>query len=682
VSLRPVTVHAAPSVAGPGCVDVVYWPGLGGGVVVRVPAVAWAPVAAAVEGAREAYGALCGGAGSRAAHRSLRTHLADLRRILPADGFAAVCGGGWTPLLHVALSAVATVPFEAILTDRPLGLAYDLPQPVFSDGEPPAAPASLLVVADPLGDVAAAVGPDALEEHLAGIDAASRTLGWAPPVVLRSIAATPADVSAALDRDDLAGLYFVGHAVVDDRGPGLRLAGGALRLGDLLPLRLALPFVFLNACAAGAGDPVSPASPPLVEALSAHGEGRVALAPTFAVRARDALPFADGVFAALAAGGTMGAAVRAARAESWARFEPYRDGAVDLAWATYRLFGDSAARPGQTAAASASTRVTGRSAAKQVGPGQTAAASASTAELLPGGSSFHGAADPLGAALAGETRSGRLRRAALASPPAAAPDGAALAPPPADPLAELTPAARQVVTTAWSLACQRGHDTIPFHLLFAAFVADSDRWLARQLDEHALSWQSLRDAWLAAGQADWAHPADRPLAAMLARAVQPALVAARGLVGAPPGGAAVAPAAIDEEALFRAFWQVAPPGIRASLADRASERRRAALDALARDRGVQPLPDALRQVVDKARYEALERGHDRVRRAHLSRAVGLGGDADLTRLPRAPERRPGLSRSAEAVVWAAAEELWADPRLTLRWAVQRALDTVRRGEDR
>ena len=194
----------------------------------------------------------------------------------------------------------------------------------------------VLVIADPCGDL-----PNAMLEA----DAVCAALGGRADVIVERIdrgAASLAHVKSRLERGAHDVVHVAGHAHFDDQAPersGLILADGTLAAAELPAISPQL--VFLSACESGRLRDIDPAPTrrrpmhgsgrPLAEAFLRAGV-RAFVGTFYAVLDLNARDFASIVHAQLAAGQSLGVAMRAARADLYARQ------AAD--WGNFMLYGD------------------------------------------------------------------------------------------------------------------------------------------------------------------------------------------------------------------------------------------------------------------------------------------------------------------------------------------------------
>jgi CHAT domain-containing protein len=204
------------------------------------------------------------------------------------------------------------------------------------------APLSVLVVADPTGDLPAARRE---ADELVSLFDESALFG---PVTVLTGEVTLRTFRDELGRHDV--LHFAGHAEPGRQG-SLRLKDGLFtpRLLDQLRGRISVPgLVFLNGCGSGAditrlavdADPLAGVSG-LASSLLLSGVRHV-VATLWEVRDEVARLFAGRVHGELARGGTIGSALESARQASLEQF-----GEDTLLWADHVLYGDPTWRPVQ-----------------------------------------------------------------------------------------------------------------------------------------------------------------------------------------------------------------------------------------------------------------------------------------------------------------------------------------------
>jgi CHAT domain-containing protein len=177
-----------------------------------------------------------------------------------------------------------------LLARAPVYYGLDLPAPKAVTAAASLTRGSALIVADPTADLPGA----AREEELVA------KLLSGPRSLLRG-QAQRAEVLAELERASL--FHFAGHAQfagLDGMSSELRLADGALSVGDVLSLSRAPELVFLSACEGARADVPSLASAfGLAQAFVAAG-ARAVVAPTRPIADDDARALVSAFYEALA----------------------------------------------------------------------------------------------------------------------------------------------------------------------------------------------------------------------------------------------------------------------------------------------------------------------------------------------------------------------------------------------
>ena len=176
--------------------------------------------------------------------------------------------------------------------------------------------------------------------------------------VLKGRNATLARILAALRRATTVGLYYFGHGFFPRTGEQgcLVLSDGLLYASEIEALEPALRFAFLNACegaAAGRDWTLEKKFRSVGHALARGGPAKTVIAPLWPVINVHAAQASLEFFRRATQGQSLGDALRAARCESFAR---YQHGVADITWMAYRYFGDGNRRlpvPQQPVAATA-----------------------------------------------------------------------------------------------------------------------------------------------------------------------------------------------------------------------------------------------------------------------------------------------------------------------------------------
>lgn len=297
--------------------------------------------------------------------------------VLPIGGFVGLLDPGVHPLLDVENDEMGRIPWEAleeIYHVCPVGGCHTDPlgpQTAFCQTHGcPMTPAGgklaltrhlsflvrgkgrtcgrgrrFLVIEDPLGDLSSPHGERqaAVRDHFAKLRALLTNQGYEVCMLAQS-AATCDRVLHAVAHHELTGIYYFGHGRLSTRSRNgcLALADGELSAAEIDERAPTAPFVFLNACEAGALPPPTgqelekPLS--LAAAFAKGGGGRVVIAPLWPIVSDLAAEFALTFFEHAFSGALpLGECLRLAREASLNR---YVAGKPDACWMSYRYFGD------------------------------------------------------------------------------------------------------------------------------------------------------------------------------------------------------------------------------------------------------------------------------------------------------------------------------------------------------
>jgi len=209
----------------------------------------------------------------------------------------------------------------------------------------------VLVIADPAEDLPqAALEGERLCTLLDDVPGLAVTL-----LAGRSVRRIP--LLAALQEHDV--VHFAGHSHFDAATPsdsGWRLADGVLTAGELAKLRPPPLIVFSNSCEAATSAAWQGGAGYDGHAFGVGSAFLIAGVPNYVgtfwvVHDAESVTFATAYYRTLATGGSLGAALAAAR-----RAVVDAHGARSLTWASYLLYGDPAARPLAAGAPDARTR--------------------------------------------------------------------------------------------------------------------------------------------------------------------------------------------------------------------------------------------------------------------------------------------------------------------------------------
>jgi hypothetical protein len=265
----------------------------------------------------------------------------------------------WEGILEYHSSPTAGAPIRILSTENepptntdwrggPVVLSSFLPQltitPVDlvpSDGE------EFLLISDPRGDLTSEENdPQGIcKKHIQAIRRRLTDRGYTVTLFSGHVA-TATLVSDSLERPEVAGVYYFGHASLNGEGEGGLLLRGeeTLTLHAIRALNTKAKLIFLNACEGGnaigmdldTGDPFS-----LAEAFNLDNKTRAAISPIYPVVNVQAARFAE-TFFENACEGCEGMdyihALGKAREESWEHYE--KDKRPDTAWISYRYFGN------------------------------------------------------------------------------------------------------------------------------------------------------------------------------------------------------------------------------------------------------------------------------------------------------------------------------------------------------
>lgn len=231
------------------------------------------------------------------------------------------------------------------LRSHQLGIGRHLAHYVYSaEATPPPTGRRFLIVADPTEDLFdPRLDPDGVcSQHVMQLAGLLQDAGYEVDLQCGSGATVDAFLAALRD-PELCGLYYFGHGVHGDGAPeGALLLHGrqALLAAEIERERPRLRFAFINAChgaAVGKDWGLDKPVRSVAHALGQGGQGKVVIAPIWPVIS---------VQAARAALDFFRAAVRKhclSQCLQWARRRSYREykrGQPDVAWASYRYFGD------------------------------------------------------------------------------------------------------------------------------------------------------------------------------------------------------------------------------------------------------------------------------------------------------------------------------------------------------
>lgn len=250
--------------------------------------------------------------------------------------------------------ALSAVPWELVATaDAPWCVARALGRQVLLDYQSIAIPTrhdrespAVLIVCNPTGDL-----PEAQAEGEALLETLIGTGRFGPIEFLAGARVRKLDLLRRLESADW--VYYLGHGDADPVDPansGWRLQGGRLTCRQFRTLSSPPALVFANACDSGrevhTGQQLT---------LPEHGAGMATslllagvshyLGAVWPIPAESSTDFATCFFQQVLAGTPVGEAVRMAR-----RTVRAQQGAPDLLWASYVLYGDPAATLLPTAA--------------------------------------------------------------------------------------------------------------------------------------------------------------------------------------------------------------------------------------------------------------------------------------------------------------------------------------------
>lgn len=250
-----------------------------------------------------------------------------IKRWLREANGGSLCLGLTDGLLHL--------PWELMHDGREfLGLRWSIGRVGITEHEPdgilrraPSTPVSMLIVADPAGDL-----PEAYNEGVAIRHLMDATEAFA--VSFRSTRVESRFLRERLRDYDV--VHFAGH-LEDD---GLRMLDGFIGPPDLERLRGGLPMpslVFLNGCGQGNSSTAGHLIQPLLDAGVRH-----CVAALFELPDQLGRDVGAAFYSSLSDGETIGESLRVARVQLAERY-----GLGAMIWAPYTLFGDPSARYSQ-----------------------------------------------------------------------------------------------------------------------------------------------------------------------------------------------------------------------------------------------------------------------------------------------------------------------------------------------
>lgn len=299
------------------------------------------------------------------------------RELLPGRGLSALVRHDAHPQLDLLLGYAAGIPWEALedrhfvcsahepaltselvwdatpeprfcqacghameLRSERLALHFQLSHLVRGEGQVGTSGDVFLHVIDPTSQILASEAGSGsfAREHVDAIQRITESAGFRSRV-LSGPSASVERVLQAIQDPALAGLYYFGHGrLQESRDGALVLADGPLSAREIEAARPRAAFVFLNACF-GAFEQASDLAERTLSLATAFARGprKVVIAPLWPVISSQAARTAVDVFRGAYERQSISEALLHARLASWSR---YSQGEPDIAWMTYRYFGD------------------------------------------------------------------------------------------------------------------------------------------------------------------------------------------------------------------------------------------------------------------------------------------------------------------------------------------------------